>query len=140
MLEFKPESLESMRCRLPAALSTTYDVEALQAHRGKPPCKLRQHVFDYEDGIRCVLAVDRYRDKLILHLAYCVRQVNPDMTLRHFLSRIEAIPVEFWPDTLLLLMERVQTKNVTHELYEFPSAFRLFLKDAVARPPVLCAV
>ena len=123
MLPFEPENLEALRARLPAALKARYDVEAVARKVGRRPGELREHVFDFDDGIRCIVSIDFYRnDPPLLHLSVGVQE-GTKLNFGEFLVRAENLASQLWPDTLLLLRERVLTKQAIHVSYDVPKAF-----------------
>lgn len=122
MLPFCPEKLESMRARLPDAISTVYDADEIS----KRPGEQRRQVFDFEDGVRCIVSIDKDSEERLLHpflhFSFSCRDWTK-LNLIQFLNRIEAIPVEFWPDTILLEIKRFQTPHAVHIVYEVPHRF-----------------
>jgi len=132
MLPFEPERLESMRARLPAALSVVYEAGAVSLG-GQRPGELRQHVFDFEDGVRCVFSLDRDGPITFLHMSFSCQEWTK-LQLISFLNRVEAIPVEFWPDTLLLELKRFQTPRAVHVAFEIPPGWDRFFKVCESTP------
>lgn len=127
MIPFEPEKLEVLRARLPQALSVVYDYEIIELG-GQRPGEQRQHVFDFEDGIRCILSIDEgQQTPRHLHLSYSLQDWHT-MNVGQFLRRIEAIPGELWPDLILPLIARFQTPRALHYAFEFPPQFTRFLK------------
>lgn len=127
MLPFEPEKLESMRARLPQALSVVYNYEIIESG-GQRPGEQRQHVFDFEDGIRCILSVDEgQQTPRHLHMSFSLHDYNW-MTVAQFMHRMNVIPTEFWPDTILVTIARFQTPRAIHFAFEYPSSFMPFLK------------
>lgn len=69
-LPFQPEPIASMRARYPAARKTLYVQEDVAAGRQVAPSGLRQHVFDFEDGLRLIISRDRDPTGLVvMHLS-----------------------------------------------------------------------
>jgi len=125
-----------MRARLPAALSVVYDYDVDRA-MAECPGEQRQHVFDFEEGIRCVISIDRDRDGILgrpfLHLSFSCDWSKTEQ-IGHFLRRIEMIPVEFWPDTVLLELKHFMTPCAVHFIYEVPLDWQRFLKACESIP------
>lgn len=139
MLPFEPEKLESMRARLPQALSVVYNYEAVESG-GQRPGELRRHVFDFEDGIRCILSVDEGQQTARhLHLSFSLQDYN-FMSVAQFMHRMNTIPTEFWPDTLLVTVARFQTPRAIHFAFEFPPGFNQFLKVCDDTPKTASSV
>lgn len=127
MLPFEPESLESMRARLPQALSVVYNYEIIEAG-GQRPGELRQQVFDFEDGVRCILSIDEgHETARHIHMSFSLQDYN-FMSVAQFMHRMNTIPAEFWPDTLLVPIARFQTPRAIHFAFEYPHSFEPFLK------------
>jgi hypothetical protein len=120
MLPFQPETLEALRARLPQAVAK---VQQLDARVGM----LRQHVFDFQDGVRCIISVDGIeKNAPSLHLSFSMTPGSLDFI--RFLNRVEAIPVELWPDTLLVLQQNVPSSCALHSFFEIPPAWKPLLK------------
>jgi len=109
-----------MKARLPAALTTVYDAN----DSGPRPGEQRKQVFDFEDGVRCVVSIDHNSEANVLHLSFSCQDWTK-LQVIEFLNRIEAIPVEFWPDMLLLELRRFQTSCAIHVIYEVPLFFKV---------------
>jgi len=91
----QPEALDVMRARLPLALSVVYKAEEIEAGRGTRPGELRQHVFDFEDGIRCIVSLDRQPNSHVyLHMSFT--RLRGRAELARFLRR-GADSSGFWP-------------------------------------------
>lgn len=120
MLPFEPETLESIRARMPAALEELYTLEAVEADEQLPPGAQRRHVFDFEDGIRMAVSVDKNADtESMLHLSFSLWPGHP-MAIPHFVERVKSLPLEIWPDTILLLLEVVSAGRAVHLFFEVP--------------------
>lgn len=67
-LPFKPEPIEKLRERYPAAIKDVFD-----AREGTPsprPGELRANVFDFHEGLRLIISMDRVQDDItLLHLS-----------------------------------------------------------------------
>lgn len=133
MLPFEPESLESMRLRLLAAISCVYDADEIEKHNGIRPGEQRQHVFDFENGIRCICSLDRYPDGVVLlHMSFSTGRWE-GMSIFQFFDRVEHIPTEFWPDTLLVEFKRFMTPCACHVIYQIPPEWKRFYKACGAK-------
>lgn len=133
MLPFEPESLESIRARLPQALSVVYNYEIIESG-GQRPGEQRRHVFDFKDGIRCILSIDEGEQTVRhLHLSFSLHDYNW-MSVAQFMHRMSVIPTEFWPDTLLVPIARFQTPRAIHFAFDLPPSFNQFLKVCVDTP------
>lgn len=133
MLPFEPEKLEAIRARLPQALSVVYNYDIVQSG-GRAPGEQRQHVFDFEDGIRCILSIDEGEQTVRhLHLSFSLRDYH-QMSVAQFMHRMSAIPTEFWPDTLLVPIARFQTPRAIHFAFVLPTSFNQFLKVRADTP------
>lgn len=134
MLPNQPEKLEVMRTRLPQALSVVYDAAEIEAGRGQRPGELRQHVFDFEDGIRCTVSLDRQTDgHVYLHLSFGAADWTC-LSLPLFLGRVEQIAVDFWPDTILLAVQQFMTPRAVHVIYDPPCAWKRFYEVCASTP------
>lgn len=119
-----------MRARLPAALSLIYDTEEIEAGRGTRPGEQRQHVFDFEDGVRCILSLDAYPaekpclpKRVMLHMSF---SSHGGINFMEFFNRVEAIPAEFWPDTVLLPVQQFMTPYAVHVVFDIPRDWKRF--------------
>ena len=126
MLPNQPEKLDSMRARLPLALSVVYKAEEIEAGRGTRPGELRQHVFDFEDGIRCIVSLDRQPNSHVyLHMSFSTIAWE-GQSLPAFFARVEQIPVDFWPDQILLPVQQFMTPRAVHVIFDLPSSWKQF--------------
>lgn len=126
MLPNEPESLDSMKARLDAALSVVYDAAEIEAGRGKRPGELRQHVFDFEDGIRCIASLDRQiNGHVYLHMSFSTIDWH-GLSLPGFFARVEQIPTDFWPDQILLPMQQFMTERAVHVIFDPPPSWKRF--------------
>ena len=123
MLKFKPESLEAIRVRLPKALSRRFDVDAIYSAKAQRPGEIRDHVLDM-DNIRCIVSVDYQgtRHEAYLHLS-CSSTLDTELTLEQFLERAEGMATLFWPDTVLVLFNKLATPKAIHFFYKLPTEF-----------------
>lgn len=58
MLDFIPQSTEELKKRFPEALKAAYDAKKVAAQKLERPGEKREHVFDFEDGVRIVISRD----------------------------------------------------------------------------------
>ena len=69
-LEFKPESIESLKSRYLQAIDELVDVESVSLGLRVDPGTNRRHVFDLEEGIRFIISrEDQGQDGVFLHLS-----------------------------------------------------------------------
>jgi hypothetical protein len=134
MLPNQPEKLEDMRKRLPAALSCVYNAEDIERGVGQRPGEKRQHVFDFEDGIRCIASLDRQPDgHIYLHMSFSTIDWH-GQSLPAFFARVEQIPVDFWPDTILLAVQQFMTPRAVHVIYDPPHDWKRFYEVCAGTP------
>jgi hypothetical protein len=62
-LQFEPESIESARERFEVAIEPIFDAYSLR------PVLSRQHVFDFDDGVRLVVTRDRMGAEFRIHIS-----------------------------------------------------------------------
>jgi len=69
-IQFVPEPNDRLIARFQQALEPTYD--AMQIAEGKVdrPGQQRKHVFDFEDGVRCVVSHEVHEGRKVLHMAF----------------------------------------------------------------------
>lgn len=79
---YQPESLERLKSRFAAALSPDYCTDGFQA----PPGLLRQHVFDFDNGIRMIVSHDIENGRRTLHFSF---SINPIIRAKNLMSREE---------------------------------------------------
>lgn len=96
-LPFEPESIESMRARVPAAIAEA--VNPLTIAKGEKPVPGydRKHIFDFECGIRMILSHDDIGEHTSLHASICDRmgRFTDEVTLKQMaLGLLEEIG---WP-------------------------------------------
>jgi hypothetical protein len=69
-LPFEPEPIASMRARYALARKPLYDQQAVANGLVPAPSGFRQHVFDFEDGLRLIISRDRDPNGLVgVHLS-----------------------------------------------------------------------
>jgi hypothetical protein len=69
MLPIEPEPLEKMIARFPLAIAEPVDAIAVRDGKRIAPSSDRKHVFDFEDGMRLAVSIDRVVDKKFLHVS-----------------------------------------------------------------------
>lgn len=67
MLEIMPEPFEKMKARFPLALKNPIDVSSVLMGNARAASGRREHVFDFDDGMRMVVSIDKCGDVEILH-------------------------------------------------------------------------
>jgi hypothetical protein len=77
-LEFKPETIEQLKNRFHIALENVFDVNAL-TNQNRPGLK-RDHVFDFDDGIRLIISVDLCHGLSYLHVSGSTQVADKKMT------------------------------------------------------------
>ena len=65
----KPEPVEALRARYAEAVAAVVDEESIRLGLAVPPSSKRQHVFDFEDGVRLIVSQDKPG---ILHISASV--------------------------------------------------------------------
>lgn len=123
MLPFQPENIESIRRRLPKVLGRRFDVEKVAEGKGVRPGELREHVFDFEDKVRCIISLDQLgKDAPVLHVS-CSSDWSTQLSLAEFLVKASNLHTVLWPDVLLVEKHRTATSKAIHLFYEAPAAF-----------------
>lgn len=69
-LPFEPQTEAQIVARFHLAMTPEYEVLEVAKHPGSEPSKLRQHVFDFEDGIRMIASIDYGQGTRWLHLSF----------------------------------------------------------------------
>lgn len=69
MLPIKPETMQQMKARFGKAIAEPVDAEAVIKGVTSAPSSNRDHVFDFEDGMRLCVSVDRVLDTEFLHVS-----------------------------------------------------------------------
>ena len=122
-LPFIRESLDSIRKRLPKALTVVYDAQNI-LDGGKRPGQLRENVFDSEDGIRTIISLDKdgKTGVPVLHMSF---SLDPSSTLQleQFFDATASMHTVLWPDTFLKFIARTGTSIAIHIFYEAPASF-----------------
>lgn len=87
MIPFTPEPLTTLQRRFLAAFESICDVECVRAGTIPRPGTQRQHVFDWDDGVRMIISRDRWGDgQVVVHLSASVNLATYDTTRRGRLS------------------------------------------------------
>jgi hypothetical protein len=63
MLEFEPEPMAKLKERYPLAIKDIYDVLAVHFNNMQRPGEKREHVFDFQDGMRLIVSKDKMPGK-----------------------------------------------------------------------------
>ena len=118
-LPWEPESLESIKARFAAAL--TPDVEFIKVIRGEQPYPgtQRQHVFDFESGIRLIASTDlgTGNSHHLVHLSFGVSP-DADSALRE-VDALKSMALSIARD-LLGDKAPVETMNTELNLSDLP--------------------
>lgn len=123
MLPFQPESTESICARVNKVLERCFDVEKIARGQGKRPGELREHIFDFEDRIRCIVSLDRLKqDRPVLHIS-CSSDWSTKLSLAEFMVRAQNMHSVFWPDAVLVEQHRTVTGKAIHLFYAVPDEF-----------------
>lgn len=69
MLTFEPETIEQLKSRFLKALETSWSVKRAIKDSDNTPGKKREHVFDFEDGIRIIISRDRFEGIQVIHFS-----------------------------------------------------------------------
>lgn len=73
MLPTLTESVAALRARYSAAISRTFEVVDLASGRGQRPGESRDHVFDFEDGVRLIISRERFPSgEVVVHFSASV--------------------------------------------------------------------
>ena len=67
MLPFEPETEEELRARYLAAMTRVYDVTGFFEMPADRPGLHREHVFDFEDGLRLIISREKRDKDVYLH-------------------------------------------------------------------------
>lgn len=72
-MEYKPETIEELKARYPAALERIWTLEQVAA--GDRPGLERKYVFDFPDGLRMIISKTEFEDKVVrehLSVSWCL--------------------------------------------------------------------
>lgn len=69
-LQFTPEPVDRLIARFHEALEPTYDPQDFIDRKVPRPGQQRKHVFDFEDGVRCIASHEMHNGRKVLHLAF----------------------------------------------------------------------
>lgn len=58
-----------MVVRYHKAVDTTQDIDMISAGQAPAPSKFREHVFDYPDGVRMIISIDKMNNEVFLHVS-----------------------------------------------------------------------
>jgi hypothetical protein len=128
MLPQKPEAIEKMKARFPAALAEKVDINVVLANPALAPSKNRKHVFDFADGMRLIASTDICGKESVVHISISgdehyaksinnsVEEFNEDVWLRlaallgaqppeairHFISNKTVLHLFFQPHQFVI--------------------------------------
>lgn len=69
-LQFVPEPVDHLIARFHEALEPTYDAQEIADRKVTSPGQQRKHVFDFEDGVRCVASHEVHNGRKVLHMCF----------------------------------------------------------------------
>jgi hypothetical protein len=72
-LDWNPESMETLRGRYSSALERVYDTKLIEQGESDRPGEHREHVFDFEDGLRLIISRECRDGKRYLHVSGSVK-------------------------------------------------------------------
>src|SRR6516165_10248434 len=93
MLPEQVETFEAIRSRFPKALRRIWSCDEIETNpKAERPGFLREHVFDFEDGVRMIASTDVGSKDPLIHLSFSVskrglKKYGP----KHFQPRIQEI-------------------------------------------------
>lgn len=76
MLPFEPEPTIVLKARYSEALKDVYDPKEIAANPELAPSKKRKHVFDFEDGLRLIVSVDKNGMNRLTHYSVSMYPTN----------------------------------------------------------------
>jgi hypothetical protein len=92
MLPAEPESLEIIKARFPKALEPVWRISKIVKPGAKRPGLYREHVFDFEDGIRMIASRDTDGKETWLHLSFSVSaEIGDERTVGWFRYRVDEL-------------------------------------------------
>ena len=81
MIPFIPEPLAALQQRFLAALEVICDIQRIESGSTPRPGTQRQHVFDWEDGVRMIISRDQLENRhVVVHLSASVNLSTYDVT------------------------------------------------------------
>jgi hypothetical protein len=69
MVPFEPQTLDELKARFHEAVSGVVDTDEIRRGLRPPPSREPKHVFDFDDGLRLIVSVDRVMDEEFLHVS-----------------------------------------------------------------------
>lgn len=69
MIPFQPESDESLRARYHKAVEKPWSIDPKGPTPTDGPGKHREHIFDFEDGMRLIISIDKGPEDELLHFS-----------------------------------------------------------------------
>jgi len=117
-LPFEAEPDDTIRARLHKALNPVY-IQELIEKGGPRPGQFRKHVFDFTDGVRMIVSIERPNvaaDK-VLHVSFSVVD-GAYSSMEAFMARITNGVAELFPG--LKVRNRVLTKVAAHFICDPP--------------------
>lgn len=106
MMPFEPEKLEALRARFPKALLRLWYVDHAPLPGEPAPYNTREHVFDFEDGLRLIISKDRDaggepRHDIVGHIHVSASVIPGTMMLewckREYMKHAHVFFTETWP-------------------------------------------
>ena len=89
MLPFQPESTAQLRARFPEAIKEIQDVLAIIKDRSLRPGLKRKHVFDFQDGCRLIISIDREGLIKLFHVSSSINLEHGMKNKLKFISQME---------------------------------------------------
>ncbi len=131
-LPFEPETLKEIKERFADALRPDVEVGAVLAGLVKRPGQLRKHVFDFKDGMRMIVSIDRDGDERCVHASFSShRPIKRRSDYAKFCAKMKE-RLEELVGCPLEPLERKMTNAAIHFAFK-PDAFeRLLEQTAVA--------
>jgi hypothetical protein len=69
LVPFKAEPLKDLQARYPQALDFVYDSDAMRDSNAIRPGEVAAQLFDFEDGLRLLISLERRPQGTVLHLS-----------------------------------------------------------------------
>jgi len=87
MIPFSPEPVDSLKDRFCDSVIDLYNTDDIKAGKIKAPSKKKEHVFDFEDGIRLIVSRELYNGKEFIHMSGSFSgNLIPELKLKDGLS------------------------------------------------------